>query len=167
MGLTALLPLRRKLCHPRPRPGLNPRTLGPVASTLTTSPPRATSHINYTDLFIRMLLICGVLIGSVSSSQYTVSHKRTIKTDLHVQYWTQHSVATDRFDRDISRSQHSTVALQSYMCKLKHGGLLTVCGSYMSDGLPRSGSAFSDCHTDFHEMATVRQGTAQPEFSPV
>jgi hypothetical protein len=25
-----------------PRPGLNPRTLGPVASTLTTSPPRAT-----------------------------------------------------------------------------------------------------------------------------
>jgi hypothetical protein len=26
----------------RPRPGLNPRTLGPVASTLTTTPPRAT-----------------------------------------------------------------------------------------------------------------------------
>jgi hypothetical protein len=26
----------------RPRPGLNPRTLGPVASTLTTRPPRAT-----------------------------------------------------------------------------------------------------------------------------
>jgi hypothetical protein len=26
----------------RPRPGLNPRTLGPVASTLTTSPPRTT-----------------------------------------------------------------------------------------------------------------------------
>jgi hypothetical protein len=26
----------------RPRPGLNPQTLGPVASTLTTSPPRAT-----------------------------------------------------------------------------------------------------------------------------
>jgi hypothetical protein len=47
---TALLPLRRKLCYGflsplnihRPRPGLNPRTLGPVASTLTTSPPRAT-----------------------------------------------------------------------------------------------------------------------------
>jgi hypothetical protein len=27
----------------RPRPGLNPRTLGPVASTLTTRPPRATT----------------------------------------------------------------------------------------------------------------------------
>jgi hypothetical protein len=26
----------------RPRPGLNPRTLGPVASTLTTRSPRAT-----------------------------------------------------------------------------------------------------------------------------
>jgi hypothetical protein len=26
----------------RPRSGSNPRTLGPVASTLTTSPPRAT-----------------------------------------------------------------------------------------------------------------------------
>jgi hypothetical protein len=45
---TALLPLRRKLCYGflsplkihRPRPGSNPLTLGPVASTLTTSPPR-------------------------------------------------------------------------------------------------------------------------------
>jgi hypothetical protein len=42
------LPLRRKLCYGflsplkihRLRPGSNPRTLGPVASTLTTSPPR-------------------------------------------------------------------------------------------------------------------------------
>jgi hypothetical protein len=45
MGPTALLPLRRKWCYGflsplkihRPRPGLNPRTLGPVAST---RPPR-------------------------------------------------------------------------------------------------------------------------------
>jgi hypothetical protein len=50
MGPTALLPLRRKACYGfyhlkihRPRPGLNPRTLGPVASTLTTRPPRATT----------------------------------------------------------------------------------------------------------------------------
>jgi hypothetical protein len=42
MGPTALLPLRRKSCYGflsplriyRPRTGLNPRTLGPVASTL-------------------------------------------------------------------------------------------------------------------------------------
>jgi hypothetical protein len=30
----------------RPWPGLNPRTLGPVASTLTTRPPRATYNNN-------------------------------------------------------------------------------------------------------------------------
>jgi hypothetical protein len=45
-----LLPLRRKACcgfllplklH-RPRPGLNPRTLRPMASTLTVAPPRTT-----------------------------------------------------------------------------------------------------------------------------
>jgi hypothetical protein len=50
MGPTALLPLRRKWCSGflsplkihRPRSGSNPRTLGPVASTLITSPPRAT-----------------------------------------------------------------------------------------------------------------------------
>jgi hypothetical protein len=41
---TALLPLRRKWCSGflSPRSGSNPRTLGPVASTLTTSLPRAT-----------------------------------------------------------------------------------------------------------------------------
>jgi hypothetical protein len=39
--LRILLPLK---IH-RPRPGLNPRTLGPVASTLTTSPPRTTVPI--------------------------------------------------------------------------------------------------------------------------
>jgi hypothetical protein len=32
-----------------PRPGLNPRTLGPVASTLATRPPRATLPV----LFVR------------------------------------------------------------------------------------------------------------------
>jgi hypothetical protein len=54
MGPTALLPLRREWCSGflsplkihRPRSGSNPRTLGPVPSTLTTSPPRATaSHM--------------------------------------------------------------------------------------------------------------------------
>jgi hypothetical protein len=29
----------------RPRPSLNPRTLGPEASMLTTTPPRATSYL--------------------------------------------------------------------------------------------------------------------------
>jgi hypothetical protein len=50
MGPTASLPLQRKWCSGflsplkihRPRSGSNPRTLGPVASTLTTSPPRST-----------------------------------------------------------------------------------------------------------------------------
>jgi hypothetical protein len=40
-----LLPLRRKWCYGFLSPGLNPRTLGPVASTLTTSPPRTGSCI--------------------------------------------------------------------------------------------------------------------------
>jgi hypothetical protein len=48
MGPPALLPIRRKVCcgfleplktH-RPRPGFNPLTLGPVASTLTSKSPR-------------------------------------------------------------------------------------------------------------------------------
>jgi hypothetical protein len=48
MGPPDLLPLQRKSCcefvspleiH---RPGLNPQTLGPIASTLTTIPPRTT-----------------------------------------------------------------------------------------------------------------------------
>jgi hypothetical protein len=55
VGPTALLPLRRKACcgfitlkiH-RPWPGLNPRTLGPVASTLTTRPPRVSRLIRTT-----------------------------------------------------------------------------------------------------------------------
>jgi hypothetical protein len=46
----ALLPIRRKMCYgfelplkiDRPRKGLNPRTLGPVASTITTRPPTDT-----------------------------------------------------------------------------------------------------------------------------
>jgi hypothetical protein len=50
MGPTALLPLRRKsrygfvspLKIHRPRPGMNPRTLGTMASTINTRPPRAT-----------------------------------------------------------------------------------------------------------------------------
>jgi hypothetical protein len=48
MEPTALLPLRKKSCYwfilslkiHGPRPGLNPRIFGPVASTITTRPPR-------------------------------------------------------------------------------------------------------------------------------
>jgi hypothetical protein len=51
--LHAVNPLRRKWCYGflsplkihQPRPELNPQTLGPVASTLTTSPPRATLSV--------------------------------------------------------------------------------------------------------------------------
>ena len=51
MGQTALLPLRRKACwgffRPkiwRLRPGLNPRSWVPEASTLTTRPPKPLSN---------------------------------------------------------------------------------------------------------------------------
>ena len=40
MGPTALLPLRRKACWGFFRPGLNPRTWVPKASTLTSIPPK-------------------------------------------------------------------------------------------------------------------------------
>jgi hypothetical protein len=51
LGQTALLPLRRKSCYGylsslkihRPRPGMNPRNLGPMTSTITTRPPRTTA----------------------------------------------------------------------------------------------------------------------------
>jgi hypothetical protein len=51
-GPTALLPLRRKACYGvlsplkihRHRPGLNSRTSGSVASSLTTRPPRTTCY---------------------------------------------------------------------------------------------------------------------------
>jgi hypothetical protein len=55
MGPTALLPFRRKSCcwflstlktH-RPRPGLNLRSLDPVASTITVRPPRTTTDSLY------------------------------------------------------------------------------------------------------------------------
>jgi hypothetical protein len=53
MGPPALLPIRRKVCcgpfiaikNPSPRPGLNPRPVGPVASTLTTTPPRGLDRV--------------------------------------------------------------------------------------------------------------------------
>jgi hypothetical protein len=48
MGLSALLPIRQEgvlrifiaLKNPSPWPGSNTQPLGPVASTLTTTPPR-------------------------------------------------------------------------------------------------------------------------------
>jgi hypothetical protein len=44
-----------------------------------------------------------------------------------IQDWTQqHTVANDRVDSDFSGSRHSTIAVQSNLCELDHGGLLTV-----------------------------------------
>jgi hypothetical protein len=43
MGTLALLPVRRifiAIKNTMPQPGLTPHPLGPVASTLTTTPPR-------------------------------------------------------------------------------------------------------------------------------
>jgi hypothetical protein len=53
MGPTALFLLQRKSCYGflsplkihRPRPGINPRTLGPMASTITTRPPTVTPNM--------------------------------------------------------------------------------------------------------------------------
>jgi hypothetical protein len=54
----------------RPRPGLNPRTLGPVARTLTTTLPRATDI--FITLFKHMTCHVNVMFGIlVSNTQFT------------------------------------------------------------------------------------------------
>jgi hypothetical protein len=47
-------------CLSIPRPGLNPRTLGPVASTLTTRPPRTTSGSSIDDISSHHKTKCSV-----------------------------------------------------------------------------------------------------------
>jgi hypothetical protein len=56
----------------RPRSGSNPRTLGPVASTLTTSPPKSTPS-SFTGPYIRLrIFLAKVLI--LFSSHFVVAH---------------------------------------------------------------------------------------------
>jgi hypothetical protein len=92
MGPTALLPLRRKWCSGflsplkihRPRSGSNPRTLGPVASTLTTSPPRSTMEYIHPGYSCYSYTNCGHVIILFSSpdilnvEQIVGSHYGTI-----------------------------------------------------------------------------------------
>jgi hypothetical protein len=52
----------------RPRPGLNLRTLGPVARTVSTRPPRATCHVVHNSSVIG----CDDLCYSSNSQHYTV-----------------------------------------------------------------------------------------------
>jgi hypothetical protein len=42
----------------RPRPSLNPRTLGPVASTLTTTPPRAMKKLTLPTKIVESSTVC-------------------------------------------------------------------------------------------------------------
>jgi hypothetical protein len=56
----------------RPRPGLNPRTLSPVASTLTTRPPMAT----YTILTGCKMAKCGTVLSSLG---HTLLHTMEIR----------------------------------------------------------------------------------------
>jgi hypothetical protein len=95
MGPTALLPLRRKLCYRflsplkihRPRPGLNPQTLGPVASTLTTSPPTATQFCNLRVKFRTSLLFTETTNSeckhSASLCNYLKITRVTVKVHAH------------------------------------------------------------------------------------
>jgi hypothetical protein len=50
----------------RPRSGSNPRTLGPVASTLTTSPPRSTVYILWACSFIFRWFVIIIIICTVT-----------------------------------------------------------------------------------------------------
>jgi hypothetical protein len=68
MGPTALLPLRRKWCSGflSPWSGSNPRTLGPVARTLTTSPPRSPPILSQViSVLHTILLVAFFLVKSV------------------------------------------------------------------------------------------------------
>jgi hypothetical protein len=71
MGPTALIPLRMKACcgllsplQIRPRPGLNPRTLDPMATTLTITPPRTTT------LKLQWNVCCNLLFPTFNSSRH-------------------------------------------------------------------------------------------------
>jgi hypothetical protein len=72
MGLTALLPLRRKMrCEflsslkvHLPRQGFNPQTLGPMVSTLTITSPRTTNII----IIIILVSGCTVFVRTLSAS---------------------------------------------------------------------------------------------------
>jgi hypothetical protein len=63
MGPLALLPIRKEdvpqifITHknPSPSPGLNPQPLVPMASTLTTTPPRQHSH-TYRDVLTASII---------------------------------------------------------------------------------------------------------------
>jgi hypothetical protein len=86
MGPTAWLSLRRKACcgflsplqiH-RPRPGLNPRTLGPMTST----PPRTLSEV-VSDGGIKHLLKCWLIWTQVTLVKFYWTTRRYIPEDSH------------------------------------------------------------------------------------
>jgi hypothetical protein len=86
MRPTALLPLRKESCYGllsplkihRPRPGLNPQILGPMASPITTRWPRPTEHIYKKTLYLKGLLFIPQRDGVRSSyyRQATVLYER-------------------------------------------------------------------------------------------
>jgi hypothetical protein len=97
MGLSGLLPLRRRACcgllwpltiH-RSRPGLNPRTLSPMASTITITLPRTTMrpYFSHRLNFSRAVFV----ISSITSATYSRGKSWTIiwvpKATLHEGAW--------------------------------------------------------------------------------
>jgi hypothetical protein len=72
MWPTALLSLRRKSCYGflspfkvhHPRHGLNPRTLGRMASTVSTRPPRTTRLYSKNDTNILYVVLWGSFLSS-------------------------------------------------------------------------------------------------------
>jgi hypothetical protein len=92
-GSTDLLPLRRKACCGFLSPlqihcswtGSNPRTLGPLASTITITPPRTISHLYSLGLLAyKYKLMCDSLLFNtwfytVQFLPYTLSLKIRIK----------------------------------------------------------------------------------------
>src|SRR5215468_4707289 len=120
MGQTALLPFRRKACLgffspekiPRLRPGLNPRTWVPEASTLTSRPPKPLPNIIDTESYHRTQLseiLISQLLPVRTCSMWTilVLQKNFMWNTVTVQYnplieeeWDEHFKVTCEYGYD-------------------------------------------------------------------
>jgi hypothetical protein len=160
MGLTALVHLRRNECYGflwplkihRPRPGLNSQTLGPMASMITTTPPRPTNQYNLVEVY-RLLeihaasiteLLITLMIQTGSTSEASVSFYQTtwrnIPEDSHL-HTNSLFMATEDWILQLEMSNRKTAGRQTALSTEKVTGasehMLCVLAQYMSECINR------------------------------
>jgi hypothetical protein len=140
MGPTALLPLRRKWCSGflspfkihRPRSGSNPRTLGPVASTLTTSPPRSTWWCHKHYVFIRRSPVRAGILGFRGSviDDSSLECDATVLVDswrwskcIPLKRWETAHPASQYHIPDNWHRRHCNENLKTYKTNVSHNGI--------------------------------------------